>query len=64
MSIRKIEKTTCRWLNLLTTLLLVTNCLVLLVLSKGGIVQWLEQWNHTPHVVGSTPSSVFKSNLT
>jgi hypothetical protein len=26
---------------------------------KGGIVQWLEQWNHTPHAVGSNPSSVF-----
>ena len=26
--------------------------------GEGGIVQWLEQWNHTPHVVGSNPSSV------
>lgn len=26
--------------------------------EQGGIVQWLEQWNHNPYVVGSNPPSV------
>ena len=29
-----------------------------LLTQQGGIVQWLEQWNHNPYVVGSTPAPV------
>ena len=28
-------------------------------MQQGGIVQWLEQWNHNPYVVGSTPTPVY-----
>ena len=30
---------------------------ILKVFYEGGIVQWLEHWNHNPNAVGSNPSS-------
>ena len=28
------------------------------IVSFGGVVQWLERWNHIPNVMGSSPLPV------